>query len=171
MKKSVLLCAVLLATIAFPAFGTTHRVQVKQAALYQNPTVFARIVHVVKFSTPVTILEESGSFYQVRTEGRTGYIHSSAIVPQNVYIERYETGEEADDISYSPQAITAATRGFTTSELDQRKTLGDKARFDLMEEATGFYTFDKTAAMWHQFRRDGLLGEYRVMTRNQHHRR
>ena len=98
--------------------------------------------------------------YRLRTRG---YVYKSAVVNQNRFNKQYVTLRNSG--SYSKDAITAATKGFSKTEVGY-STRHRGARYDLVRRIMRFHRFSHSASWWENFRRVGGLGEYRKKIRN-----
>jgi len=150
------------------AAATIRRVQVRRTTLRRTPSAFGRRAGSLYFNDKVRIIKTERGFhyvYSYRLRSR-GYVYKSAVVAQNRFNSQYV--QLRDSGAYSRDAITAATKGFSRTEIDySRRHRG--SRYDLVHRIIRQYRFKHSESWWQNFRKVGALGEYRKKIRNRNY--
>jgi hypothetical protein len=119
MKRKTLVMFLLLVPLALAAKSV--KVQVQKARLLDKPDFLSSAVGEVRQSETLTVLDEKGSFYRVRTAtGKTGFIHRSAVN----YGGSALTGALPGQKGASEKEVALAAKGF--SEANEQKIRGQK---------------------------------------------
>ena len=152
------------------SLAAQQRIQVRQTTLRQTASAFGRRIGSLAFNDKVKIVNTVGGFYQIysyRLNAR-GYVYKSAVVNQNKFNSQYVMLRDSG--SYSKDAVTAATKGFSKSETDYRGR-HRAARHDLVRRIMVFHKFNNSEDWWERFRKEGALGEFRVKENNKYYGR
>lgn len=168
MKRNGLILA--LALFVPLSAAAQQRIQVRQTTLRQTASAFGRRVGTLEFNDRVRIVKTEGGFcrvysYRLNTQG---YVYTSAVVDQNKFDSQYVSLKNSG--SYSADAITAATKGFSQTETDYSRR-HRVARYDLVQQVMVRLKFDHDAAWWESFRQQGGLGEFRKKVDNKYYGR
>jgi len=168
MKRFSVVLAVLTLTLTATALeAEQYKIQVRQTTLRATASAFGARVATLQFNTAVSILGQQGGFYQISSPYGNGYVTKSAVVPQSAFNSQYVAVQNT--ASYSQDAATAATKGFSDAEVQESRKPG--ARYDLMRQAMEFSKINRDESWWAEFRRAGFLGENRRMIQNKGYRK
>lgn len=168
MGRLKLLAVVLLIGLtANVVHAEQYRIQVRQTTLRATASAFGARVATLRFNTLVSILGQTGGFYQVSSPAGTGYVTKTALASQSAFDKQYIVVRNT--AAYSQDAATAATKGFSDAEVQESRKAG--ARYDLMRQAMEFSKIKRDEYWWANFRNAGFLGEQRRMIENKRYRR
>lgn len=166
-RLTFVVAALLIALTATAIHAEQYRIQVRQTVLRATASAFGARVATLDFNTVVSVLGQSGGFYQVSSPSGTGYVTKTAVVAQSAFDGQYVAVRNTG--SYSQDAATAATKGFSDAEVQESRKPG--ARYDLMRQAMEFSKVTRDESWWTTFRNAGFLGEHRRMIQNKGYRR
>lgn len=99
---------------------------VKEAKAYGTPSSFGKVVATLKYTNPVTILEEKSGWLKVTFAGnKQGWIHSSAVSSGNTTIA---AGSSDKNTGASSDEVALAGKGFNKEV--EAKYKKDNAKID-----------------------------------------
>lgn len=123
--------------LAFPALaGETMSIQVRKADARATPSFLAPLVASLPYGTAVEVLEERGDWRQVSGNGKTGWLHVSALAKGKIDMKAGATDAAAKATS---DELALAGKGFNRQVENQFKRKNphlDYAWLDRMEGMT-----------------------------------
>jgi len=124
----VLTGALLLSTEAV-ADSEERFVQVRITRLRAQPQMWATGVADVKYGDSLSVVESSDGWFKVKTaQGRTGFIHSSAVTPRRIVL----SGKGDVNLMVDSGDVVLAGKGFSKEvEEEYRRTVGGSGFSDV----------------------------------------
>lgn len=109
-------------------------VQIRAAPIRSSPAPFASVIGTLAYGEPVTVIETSGAWRNVRTESPTealsGWIHLSALTPKALSLQ---AGADTS-VRASSDEVALAGKGFTAQVENQLKTANPHLPFAAIDK-------------------------------------
>ncbi len=130
-------------------------ITVEKAKLLDKPNLFGKQLGQLKYGDKVNVQNHEGAFFQCQYQGKTAYIHQSALTKKEIKLTADTKERHAGD------DVAAATKGFDEQVEKSYQQSGDLRfdRVDLIEKEALKTDFSSQGT---NFRKIGKLGEFQT---------
>jgi len=124
-----LAAALCIAAVAWAAQEMS--VQVQQTALRGRPSYLGPVTADLAYGDRVSVIADRGPWHEVRTaDGRTGWVHASALTPKKVVLQAGEadvaTGASTDDLALAGKGFNEEVEAVYRADTDLDYTWVDR---------------------------------------------
>lgn len=140
-----------------PLQADTGYISVEKAKVQEKPNLFSKVLGNLPYGSKVEYnKQKKGAFYSLMFNGKTGYLHESALNKKKI------TVTSANKTRTSSDEITAATKGFDEGIESSYKTSHTQLRYDRLDKAEMMTFQPNFQSSGMSFRKLGKLGEFKT---------